>query len=127
MIGCSTPIPDEAAGQLSRWYEGLEAQEDDFLRVVPPHGVNLGVWSSRLATILVEACYLIESILHHFREDAATAQGNPKPRNYLQLKDYVALYNRLLRLPDRTAILLTDVPDDRRPFAPWVELLNGAY
>jgi hypothetical protein len=126
MAGWSTPIADESAGQVLRWYEGLKEQTIDCIRVVPSHGNNLQVWSSKIATILVEACCLIESVFHHFRDDAATAQGKPKMGNYLRPRDYAVLYNGLLRLPDRTAILLTDVPEYRSPFARWTDLLNGA-
>ena len=86
MAGWSTPLPDEQAGDVLRWYEGLEAQVMDFIRVVPPHGThNLNSWSSQMATVLVEACCLIESIFHQFKDDAATAQGKPKPRDRLML------------------------------------------
>jgi hypothetical protein len=58
----STAIANEHGGEILRWYEGLEAQVMDFIHVVPPHGNNQQVWSSKLATVLVEACCLIESI-----------------------------------------------------------------
>ena len=43
----AAPIPDEQAGEVLLWYEGLEVQVKDFIRVVPPHGkYNLNSWSS---------------------------------------------------------------------------------
>lgn len=132
MAGWSTPLPNEQAGEVLRWYEGLEAQVVDFMRVVPPHGTNLGVWSSKIATVLVEACCLIESIFYQFRDDAAIKQGKPLPkakpgkRIFLTLKDYAELYNSLLRLPERTAIFLTDTREFRTPFILWKDLLGGA-
>jgi hypothetical protein len=122
MAGWSTPIPDEQAGEVLRWYEGLEEQVRDFIRVVPPYGTNLQVWSPKVATVLVEACCLVESIFHRFRDDAATVQDKPKPRDRLTLGDYAKLYSALLRLPDRTAILLTDKPACHRPFTCWTDL-----
>jgi hypothetical protein len=130
--GWSAPIADEHAGEVLRWYEGLETQVVDFMRVVPPHGTNLGVWSSKIATVLVEACCLIESIFYQFRDDAAIKQGKPLPkakpgkRIFLTLKDYADLYSSLLRLPERTAILLTDTWEFRTPFILWRDLLGGA-
>lgn len=122
----STPIPDQYAGEVLRWYEGLEAQVMDFIRLVPPHGPhNLNSWSSQLATVLVEACCLIESIFYQFRDDAAIEQGKtirkakPGKRLFLTLKDYAELYGSLLRLPERTVILLTDTPNFRTPFSLW--------
>jgi hypothetical protein len=124
----STPIPDEQAGEVLRWYEGLEAQVGDFIRVVPPHGPhNLNSWSSQLATVLVEACCLIESILYQFKDDAATAQPDlerPARKDH-RLEDYAKLYGSLLRLPERTVIFFPDTPEPRKPFSSWADLPHG--
>jgi hypothetical protein len=125
MARWSTPIADEQAGEVLRWYEGLEEQVRDLMRVVPPHGINLQVWSSKVATVLVEACCLVESILYHFRDDAAKVQRKPIRHGQLNLGNYAELYGKLLHLPDRTAILLTDAPEYRTPFALWTDLLSG--
>ena len=123
----STPIADDHGGEILRWYEGLEAQVMDFIRVVPPHGDNLEVWSPKLATILVDACCLIESIFHQFKDDAATEQPEKqKPSDRPNFRDYAELYSSLLGLPKRTAILLTDTPAYRTPFDLWRDLLGGA-
>ena len=121
----STPIPDEQAGEVLRWYKGLEAQVTDFIHVVPPHGNNLTVWSPKVATVLVEACCLIESIFHQFKDDA-TVQPTGKPDGRLTLGPYAKLYGPLLRLPERTAILLTDTPEYRTPFGLWRDVVGGA-
>ena len=121
----STPIDDKDAGEVLRWYEGLEAQVMDFISVVPPHGSNLCVWSSKVATVLVEACCLIESIFHQFKDDAATVQGKGNPGDKLNLPDYAELYGPLLRLHERTAILLTDTPKGRTPYSLWADLPHG--
>lgn len=122
----STPITDEQAGEVLRWYEALEAQVMDFIHVVPPHGDNLRVWSPTIATILVEACCLIESIWYQFKDDAATIQGKGDPGDRPTLGSYAALYVSLLRLPERRAILLTDTREYRTPFALWTDLVDGA-
>ena len=123
----STPIADEQAGDVLRWYEGLEAQVLDFIRVVPPHSLhNLNSWSPQMATVLVEACCLIESIFYQFKDDAATDQDRPKPGDHLRLKNYVKLYGSLLHLPERRAILRADTPEYRTPFDRWTELVGGA-
>ena len=46
------------ARAVLRWYESLEEQIVEFLRVVPPHGPNFNTWSPQLATVLVESCNL---------------------------------------------------------------------
>ena len=94
------------SGTVLHWYETLEAQTIEFLRVVPPHGPNLDTWSPRLATVLVESCNLIESVLYHITPATVSVSGKTKKRNDLQLADYAQLYCTNLRLPDHTAILL---------------------
>ena len=121
----STAIANEHGGEILRWYEGLEAQVMDFTNVVSPHGNNQQVWSSELATVLVEACCLIESIFYHFKDDAATEQGKSKPGAHLTLGNYADLFGGLLRLPERRAILLIDILEYRCPFASRIHLLNG--
>lgn len=111
---------------MLRWYEGLEAQVMDFIRVVPPHGCNLEVWSPRLATVLVDTCCLIKSIFYQFKDDAATEQPNKRnPGARPNLGDYAELYSSLLSLSKRTAILLTDTPEYCKPFGLWSDLLDG--
>jgi hypothetical protein len=88
----STLIPDEQAGEVLRWYEGLEEQVIDFISVVPPHGDNL---------------------------------GEGELPNRPNLEKFAKRYSPLLRLPERTAILLTDTPELRKPFRPWADLPHG--
>lgn len=126
IAGWSTPIADEQAGEVLRWYVGLEEQVVDSLRVFPPHGKNLDAWSPKLATVLVEACCLMESVFYGISPDFAVVRGKPKPREKLTLGDYAELHCKDLRLPDRTAILLTDAPEYRTPFTLWTDLLRGA-
>jgi hypothetical protein len=42
------------------------------------------------------------------------------------LEPYAKLYGTLLRLPERTTILLTDTPEYRTPFSLWRDLVGGA-
>jgi hypothetical protein len=127
MARWSGQLPDEQAGEMLRWYEGLETQVMDFICLVPPHDThNLNSWSSQMATVLVEACCLIESIFHQFKNEAATVQGKPQPRARLTLGAYAELDSSRLCLPERTVILLTDTPTYRTPFALWTDPMGGA-
>jgi len=93
----------------------------------PPYGTHsMNSWSSQLATVLVEACSLIESIFHQYKDNAATAQNKGKPKDRLTLGPCTELYGDFLRLSERTAILLTDVPALRTPFGLWTNILGEA-
>jgi hypothetical protein len=65
-------------------------------------------------------------IFHQFKDDAATEQRKRKPHDRFTLGHYAELYGSLLRLPERTTILLTDTPEFRTPFGLWKDLLDGA-
>jgi hypothetical protein len=122
-VGWSTQLRDEQAGEVLRWYEGLEAQLMDFIRVVPPHGThNLNSWSSQLATILVEACCLIDSIFSKFRKDAVIVRGTSPSKD---INGDAELYAPLLRLPERKAMVLTAAHPFHTPFGLWADLLHG--
>jgi hypothetical protein len=107
------------AANVLRWYESLEEQVMDFLQVVALRRHNLHVWSPKLATVVVEACSLIDSVLRDISPARVTVRGTSKKRSGLTLPDYAELYCTPLRLPARTAILLTDTPEYRTPFGTW--------
>lgn len=97
------------------WYESLEAQVVDFIKIVPLHTQNESTWSHALATVLVEACNLLESVLYQITPEPAPL---PKPtaRKKLQLEDYMALCRTPLGLPERKVILFQFLQEWRVPF-----------
>jgi len=111
---------DEATAlNIIRWYEGLEQEVVDFLRYVPPQNQNMNVWSPRLATVIVEACGLIDSLFRYISPAKVTIYGKKKKCDELTILDYAELYSTKLKLPARKIILLISPPSYRSPFGIW--------
>jgi hypothetical protein len=109
----------QTATTVLRWYEELEEQLGTFMKRIPPHGKNLQVWSPALATILVEACNLIESVFYHITPDPVIVNKSKKKRDKLYLRDYATLYSNHLRLPERKVVIFQEPLDWCTPFAQW--------
>ena len=108
-----------------QWYEWLEEQLLDIMRYLPPAPENLYSYSPRLASLIVEACGLLDSILRQITPDPVAVGGKSKPRRYLDIVDYAELYANTFGLPTLKSILLLPPPKYLCPFAPWTALAPG--
>jgi hypothetical protein len=122
------PLVDETTAENTiRWYEDLEVQLIEVLRFIPPQESNLTTWSPKLATIMVEACNLLESVLYHITPFTHDAQGNDmvdmegkfKKRNGLDLRDYAVLYASSLQLSHRQVAVFQAPFHWRNSFSAW--------
>jgi hypothetical protein len=120
---------DERTADITiRWYEDLEAQLIDVLRFIPPQEGNLTTWSPKLATIMVEACNLLESVFYHITPYTVDATGKAKvdidgkrkDRDGMKLRDYAALYASPLQLSERQVAVFQAPFHWRSPFSGWV-------
>jgi hypothetical protein len=119
------------AANVIRWYQSLEEQLQEVLNVVPPQGTNLQTaWSPKLATVLVEACNLIESVLYDLIDsspyyDATTnkvqvpGESKPRKRDRLELHHYAQLYCKPLRLHACQAVFFHEPLGWQMPFGVW--------
>ncbi len=112
-------MDDSKADILVRWYENLEEQISDFMRYVPPQGQNKKTWSPRLATVIVESCGLIDSLLRDISPSRVTIKGETLKRKQLELPHFCTLYNTKYGLATRSLIVLSSPPEYRTPFAGW--------
>ncbi len=103
-------------------YESLEAQLVEFLKHVPPQGSNMNAWSPTVATIIKEACSLLETILKWSSPTKAKVRGRVKKRKDLSIEDLAILNSELLGLAKRKVIWLTSPPEYRTPYDCWVNL-----
>jgi hypothetical protein len=108
-----------------QWYDSLESQLLEVMRYVPPAPENLTNYSPQLASIVVDACGLLDSILRQVSPDPATISGKSKARRKLDIEDYANLYASKFALPDLKSILLLSPPRYASPFAPWAPLVAG--
>jgi hypothetical protein len=119
------------AANVIRWYQSLEEQLQEVLSVVPPQGTNLQTaWSPKLATVLVEACNLIESVFYdliasspHYdtTTDKVQVPGEKKPcrRDRLELHHYARLYCDPLHLTLCKAVFFQAPLKWLTPFGEW--------
>jgi hypothetical protein len=108
-----------------QWYESLEDQLLDVIKYVPPDGQNLKNYSPKLASIIVEACGLLDSILRQITSDPAMVNGKTIPRKNLDIVHYAKLYASKFELPALTSILLISPPRYLCPFAGWAGVASG--
>ncbi|MFX0137503.1 MAG: hypothetical protein ACFFDN_27950 [Candidatus Hodarchaeota archaeon] len=111
-------MDDVIATNIFRWFKSLEDQLVEFLDIVPAHVQNMGVWSPRLATIIIESCGLIDSVFRHLSPKTLKIKRKTKTRDELGLSDYAELYKNLM-LHKRKVIFLTRPSEYRVPFDNW--------
>ena len=109
--------------QVLQWYEWLEEELLERFKNIPPADQNLETYSPRLATLIIESCGLLDSILRQISADPASVDGKSKARGKLTIKDYAKLYAEKFQLPDAKSILLTSPPRYLIPFSAWKERL----
>lgn len=111
---------DEAtAANVIRWYESLEERVVDYMKGTPPQGQNLRAWSPILATVLVEACNLLESVLYHITPEPPPSSLGLRSRSRLILEHYAKLYSKRFGLPGRKVAFFQEPFGWRIPFKRW--------
>ena len=111
--------------QVIQWYEWREEQLLDIMKTLPPAPKNLKSYSPRLASLILDACGLLDSILRQITPDPVRVDGEIKKRNNLDIKDYATLYSTEFNLPKLKSILLIHPPNYRCPFEPWASISSG--
>jgi hypothetical protein len=119
---------DEAtAANILRWYQGLEEKVEEFLKYIPPQNENMTTWSPQLATLIVEACAIIDSLLFYVTPSKVIIRGKEKDRDNLNILDYAELYSAKFALPRRKVIFLASPPSYRNPFDIWANQVSGSF
>lgn len=119
---------DEAtAANIIRWYQGLEEKVEEFLKYIPPQNENMTTWSPQLATIIVEACAIIDSLFFYITPSKVVIHDKEKDRDKLGILDYAELYCGKFELPKRKVIFLASPPSYRNPFDIWANQVSGSF
>src|SRR5262249_17913189 len=87
---------------------------------------NLSTFSPRLASLIIESCGLLDSILRQISPDPATVDGQSIPRKQLDIVHYAKLYAARFEIPTSKSILMLTPPRYLTPFSAWVALLSGS-
>jgi len=78
--------------QVLQWYTQLEEELLGVLKYIPPAKQNLAAFSPRLASVIIESCGLLDSILRQVSPDPAVLDGRSKPKKDLDIVDHAKLY-----------------------------------
>jgi hypothetical protein len=111
--------------QVLQWYTQLEEELLAILKYIPPAKQNLAAFSPRLATVIIDSCGLLDSILRQISPDPAVIDGRSKLRKELDIIDYAKLYAAKLGIPVAKSIVLITPPRYLSPFDSWMDLLSG--
>jgi hypothetical protein len=114
--------------QVLQWYGWLEDELLEIFKYMPPADPNLAAFSPRIASLIIESCGLLDSVLRQISPDPATVNGKIKPRKDLDIVDYAKLYAAKFEIAASKSILLITPPRYLTPFSAWLGFLSaGEY
>lgn len=111
--------------QVLQWYGWLEDELLEVFKYMPPAGQNLSTFSPRLATLIIESCGLLDSVLRQVSPNPSMVNGKNVARGDLTITHYATLYAAKHDLPNTKSILLITPPRYLVPFNEWDQLLAG--
>ncbi len=121
-------MDEYAADQVIRWYERLERSIIDFADRVPLTSQNDALQAPFLATILIDACCLLDSVFRNMTPETVSINGKNKKRDDCKMPDFAQLHAATLDLPNTRSIMLVSAPSYRNPFKAWQDLITvGKY
>ena len=118
-------MDDYVADQVLQWYERLERGIMDFAKHVPLTSQNEDIQAPSLATILTDACSLIDSVFRNMTSESVIVNGKDKKRDDCKIPDFAQLYSAKLDLPNTRSIMLVSPPRSKNPFKAWDGLTAG--
>ena len=114
--------------QVLQWYGWLEDELVDILKYIPLADQNLKAFSPQLASLIIESCGLLDSILRQISPDPAMVDGKKIPREDLNMVHYAKLYAAKFEIPTSKSILLITPSKYLTPFGGWLGFLSkGKY
>lgn len=118
-------MDEYVASEVLRWYERLERKILEFAEHVPLTPQNEDIQSPSLATPLIEACSLLDSVFRNMTDKTVTVNGKKKSKDDCKIPDFAQLHSSPLDLPNTRSIMLVSPPSLRVPFEPWRNLTSG--
>jgi hypothetical protein len=116
-------MDDYTGDQVLRWYERLENALLDFQTHVPLTLDNESLKVPVLASVLLDAGGLVDSVFRDLTWDPAP---NAKRRDECRIDDFARFYAGIFSLPYTKSMLLTWPARLRNPFGPWADILAGS-
>ena len=116
------------ANEVLRWYERLERIVLEFGERVPLTVENKAFKAPILASALIDACSLLDSVFRNMTPDPVSVNGKTKTRHDCNIADFAWLHSQILDLPDTRSVMLVSPPRYRAPFEMWKSLYaNQSY
>ncbi len=111
--------------QVLAWYERLERDTLEFGEKVPLTPQNESLQSPFLATTLIDACSLLDSVFRDMTPDHVVIDGASKKKSECKIPDFAQLHTAKLDLPNTRSLMLVSPPSYRIPFKAWEPIIAG--
>jgi hypothetical protein len=116
------------ANEVLCWYERLERNILEFGERVPLTVENETLKAPILASVLIDACSLLDSMFRDMTSDPVSVNGKSKTRKDCNIADFAWLHLAPFDLPNTRSVMLVSPPRYRIPFEGWRSLtLNQSY
>lgn len=110
-----------ASEVVIQWYIDLEERLLNFIKFIPYNDQNKKVELPLLASIVVEAGSLIDTI---FREEFDKTTKN---KDQLNISDFAKYYEKEFSFSKKKSILYVYPPSYLNPFTNWINISTGKY
>jgi len=107
------------ADQVLCWYERLERSVLEFGERVPLTVENETLKSPILASVLIDACSLLDSMFRDMTPGSVSVNGKIKAKSDCNIVDFARLHSQPLDLPNTQSVMLVSPPRYRAPFEKW--------
>lgn len=117
-------LTESSVYQVYEWYREIERRLSEVVRVLPfVEAPQLkGIRSPRLASILLEAASLVDTLLRdQLPESFIRANGKTTRKEKANIADYRKELDSDLGLSRSQSLLLLGLPSLLSPFAPWAD------
>ncbi|TKB91797.1 MAG: hypothetical protein E8D41_10000 [Nitrospira sp.] len=121
-------LDEYTADQLITWYERIEKGILLFGEHVPLTRENETLIAPILASYLLDACGLIDSVFRDMTLDPTVVSSKTVARKDCTIIEFAELHAKSLDLPNTRSTMLVSPPRYRNPFSPWTSILtSGKY
>lgn len=110
------------ADQVLCWYERLERSVLEFGEHVTLTSENETLKAPVLASILIDACSLVDSMFRDMTPVSGSVNGKTKSNRECDIVDFARLHSQRLELPNTQSVVLVSPPRYRVPFEKWKDL-----
>jgi len=116
---------EKTTGKVMEFYETLENQLLEVLRIIPFEKQNFDVWSPKLISIFLDSCSIIDSIFKTTSRSKEKIYGRIIKRTDLNMNHFRHLYRNKFSLGDLNSLMYVSPPVVLAPFKEWMGKGSG--